>query len=266
MKEHYSSNHAKMKKLLLDEIPAGFAQRQLNDSRYISRKMLSVLSCLVREEGEQEATSKHVIATNGSITDIMKKDWGINDVWNRIVSPRFERLNNKSNTKNYGQRENKEGKLYFQTNIPLELSVGFSKKRIDHRHHAMDAIVIACTNRNIINYLNNISALSSLEKERIDLKHTLCIKVKTDDKDNYKWVFRKPWNSFTQDVANELDNIIVSFKQNLRVITKTNNRYTHYVNGKKIVDRQTKETVGLSVNQCTRPLYPDLSAYSKLNW
>lgn len=229
-----------MKKLLLDEIPTGFAQRQLNDSRYISRKMLSVLSCLVREEGEQEATSKHVIATNGSITDIMKKDWGINDVWNRIVAPRFERLNNKSNTKNYGQWENKEGKLYFQTNIPLELSVGFSKKRIDHRHHAMDAIVIACTNRNIINYLNNISALSSQEKERIDLKHTLCIKVKTDDKGNYKWEFKKPWNSFTQDVSNELDNIIVSFKQNLRVITKTNNRYTHYVDGKKIVDRQTR--------------------------
>lgn len=240
VKEHYSSNHAKMKKLLLDEIPAGFAQRQLNDSRYISRKMLSVLSCLVREEGEQEATSKHVIATNGSITDRMKSEWGINDVWNRIVAPRFERLNNKSNTENYGQWVNEKGKRYFQTNIPLELSVGFSKKRIDHRHHAMDAIVIACTNRNIINYLNNLSALSSNEKERIDLKHTLCIKVKTDDKGNYKWVFRKPWNSFTQDVANELDNIIVSFKQNLRVITKTNNRYTHYVNGKKIVDRQTK--------------------------
>ncbi len=238
VKEHYSKNHAKMKKLLLDDIPAEFTQRQLNDSRYISRKMLSVLSCLVREEGEQEATSKHVIATNGFITDKMKNDWGINDVWNRIVTPRFERLNNKSCTKNYGQWV--EGKRYFQTKIPLELSVGFSKKRIDHRHHAMDAIVIACTSRNIINYLNNISALSSKENERQDLKYTLCTKKYTDDKSKYDWVFKKPWNSFTQDVANELDNIIVSFKQNLRVITKTNNRYTHYVDGKKIVDRQTK--------------------------
>lgn len=240
VEKHYSHNHAKMKRLLLDDIPEGFVQRQLNDSRYMSRKMLSILSCLVREDGEQEATSKHVIATNGSITDRLKREWGINDVWNNIVSPRFDRLNKKSGTTNYGQWVNEEGKRYFQINIPLELSVGFSKKRIDHRHHAMDAIIIACTTRSIINYLNNIAALSSKDKERYDLKHLLCTKVKTDDRGNYIWRFNKPWDNFTQDVATELNNIIVSFKQNLRIITKANNYYTHYVNGKKIVDHQTK--------------------------
>lgn len=240
VQKHYSANRTKMKKLLLDEIPKGFAQRQLNDTRYMSRKMLSILSCLVREDGEQESTSKHVIATNGAITDKMKSEWGINDVWNRIVAPRFERLNKKSSTDNYGQWVNKDGKQYFQTNLPLELSSGFSKKRIDHRHHAMDAIVIACTSRNIINYLNNVAALSPEDEERKDLKQKLCTKVKTDDQGNFIWRFNKPWDSFTQDVAAELDTIIVSFKQNLRVITKTNNHYTHYVDGKKIVDRQTK--------------------------
>ncbi len=229
-----------MKKLLLDDIPEGFIQRQLNDSRYMSKKMLSILSCLVREDGEQEATSKHVIPTSGAITDRLKRDWGINDVWNNIVAPRFERLNEKTGTHDYGEWVNKDGKRFFQTNIPLELSVGFSKKRIDHRHHAMDAIVIACTNRNIVNYLNNIAALSSKDEERHDLKRKLCTKVKTDDCGNYTWRFKKPWDTFTQDVGAELDGIIVSFKQNLRIITKMSNHYTHYVNGEKVVDKQTK--------------------------
>ncbi len=240
VQQHYANNRTKMKKLLLDDIPEGFILRQLNDSRYMSKKMLSILSCLVREEGEQEATSKHVIPTNGSITDRLKKEWGINDIWNKLVSPRFERLNEKSGTQDYGQWVNKDGKRFFQTNIPLELSVGFSKKRIDHRHHAMDAIIIACTNRDIVNYLNNVAALSSKEKERFDLKQKLCTKVKTDGKGNYIWQFNKPWETFTQDVATELSSIIVSFKQNLRIITKMSNYYTHYVNGKKVIDKQTK--------------------------
>lgn len=240
VQKHYAGNRTKMKKLLLDDIPKGFVQRQLNDSRYMSRKMLGILSCLVREKGELEATSKHVIATNGSITDRMKREWGVNDVWSHIVAPRFVRLNEKSDTSAYGQWVKKDGKRYFQTDIPLDLSVGFSKKRIDHRHHAMDAIVIACTSRNIVNYLSNIAALSSKEEEPHDLKRTLCTKVKTDDHGNYTWRFNKPWDSFTQDVAAALNGIIVSFKQNLRVITKANNRYTHYVDGQKVTDRQTK--------------------------
>ena len=39
-----------------------------------------------------------------------------------------------------------------------------------------------------------------------------------------------------------LQNIIVSFKQNLRVINKTTNHYLHYENGKKVSTSQTKGT------------------------
>lgn len=126
--------------------------------------MLSILSCLVREDGEQEAISKHVIPTNGAITDRLKKEWGINNVWNQLIAPRFERLNSISGTQDYGQWVNKNGKKIFQINVPLELSAGFSKKRIDHRHHAMDAIIIACSSRELVNYLNNVAALSSKTK------------------------------------------------------------------------------------------------------
>lgn len=240
VKQHYASNRSKLKKLLMDEIPDGFIQRQLNDSRYIVRKALEIFSHLVREEKEQETISKNVIATNGSITTRLKKDWGMNDVWNDIIAPRFERLNRITKSEAFGSWVNKGGKRYFQTNIPLELSRNFSKKRIDHRHHAMDAIVIACTTREHVNYLNNSAALSSKKDMRYDLQHKLCDKVKTDANGNYVWRFRKPWETFTQDAHETLDGIIASFKQNLRVINKMTNYYWKYVDGKKRLVRQTK--------------------------
>ena len=177
-----AGNKGKMKKLLMEDIPDNFIERQLNDSRYIARKTIAILSKLVREENEAEATSKNVIVTTGKITDRLKKEWGVNSVWNDIIAPRFQRLNSLTGTNNYGKFVSRNGKQYFQIDVPLEISRGFSKKRIDHRHHAMDAIVIACTTRNHVNYLNNKAALSSEKDLRYDLQHKLCTKVKTDDR------------------------------------------------------------------------------------
>jgi CRISPR-associated endonuclease Csn1 len=252
VKTHYSKSRIKMKKLLMEDIPEDFIQRQLNDSRYISKVVKNLMSNIVREKDEQEAISKNVLASNGAITSVLKQDWGLNDVWNEIITPRFERLNELTQTKKFGEWTNKEGKRVFQTQIPLELQKGFSKKRIDQRHHGLDAIVIACASRNHINYLNNESALGKnkmkeeKDKKRYDLKHKLCYKKYNDDtKENYKWLFYKPWENFTQDAKEKLLEIVVSYKQNLRVINKTVNHYQTWKadeNGKLVKDlsRQTK--------------------------
>lgn len=231
VKEHYSYNPVKMKKLLMEDIPEQFIQRQLNDSRYISKFIKSLLSNIVREEGESEATSKNIIVCNGSITDRLKKDWGVNDVWNKIILPRFLRLNEITNSDHF-TTTNTNNKII--PTMPLDLQKGFNKKRIDHRHHAMDAIVIACANRNIVNYLNNESASKNAKISRQDLRQILCKKTKTDNLGNYQWLIDKPWDTFTQDMYSILSNIIVSFKQNLRIINKTTNHYIHYENGKKV--------------------------------
>ena len=241
VKQRYAHNKTKMKKLLMDDIPDGFIQRQLNDSRYMSKKIISILSNIVREDGEKEATSKHIIVTSGAVTDRLKKEWGIKDVWNDIIAPRFKRLNKLTDSNNYGMETEKEGRQYFQINVPIELSAGFSKKRIDHRHHAMDAIIIACTTRNHVNFLNNSTAASDRKDIRRDLQHTLCTKTKTDSNGNYVWRFNKPWDTFTQDTRQELEGIIVSFKQNLRIINKMSNYYQHYVDGRKTIGRQNKD-------------------------
>ena len=237
VKDNYSRNPAKMRKLLMEDIPEQFIARQLNDSRYISKLVKSLLSNIVREEGEQEEVSKNVIVCTGDVTDRLKKDWGINDVWNKIILPRFLRLNELTGSDRYTS-VNTSGNVIPA--MPLELQKGFNKKRIDHRHHAMDAIVIACVNRNIVNYLNNESASKNAKISRYDLQRLLCDKQKTDDKGNYRWFIKKPWDTFTQDVYRALQDIIVSFKQNLRVINKTTNRYQHYENGKKTMVPQKK--------------------------
>ena len=237
VKDNYSRNPAKMRKLLMEDIPEQFIARQLNDSRYISKLVKSLLSNIVREEGEQEEVSKNVIVCTGDVTDRLKKDWGINDVWNKIILPRFLRLNELTGSDRYTS-VNTSGNVIPA--MPLDLQKGFNKKRIDHRHHAMDAIVIACANRNIVNYLNNESASKNAKISRYDLQRLLCDKQKTDDKGNYRWFIKKPWDTFTQDVYRALQDIIVSFKQNLRVINKTTNRYQHYENGKKTMVPQKK--------------------------
>ena len=237
VKDNYSRNPVKMKKLLMDDIPEQFITRQLNDSRYISKLVKSLLSNIVREEDEQEELSKNVIVCTGSVTDRLKKDWGINDVWNKIILPRFLRLNELTGTTRFTS-VNADNKVIPA--MPLELQKGFNKKRIDHRHHAMDAIVIACATRNIVNYLNNESASKGAKISRYDLQRLLCDKQKMDDKGNYRWLIKKPWDTFTQDVYVALQDIIVSFKQNLRVINKTTNHYQHYENGAKKMVPQTK--------------------------
>ena len=48
VKEQYAKSGIKMKKLLMDDIPEQFIERQLNDSRYISKVVKGLLSNIVR--------------------------------------------------------------------------------------------------------------------------------------------------------------------------------------------------------------------------
>ncbi|MFI2744238.1 type II CRISPR RNA-guided endonuclease Cas9 [Zhouia sp. PK063] len=228
VKEHYSKNRGKRNKLLLDEIPEKMIERQLNDTRYISKFVSNLLSNIVRAEKNDEGiNSKNLVPGNGKITGILKQDWGLNDIWNELILPRFERMNQLTNTEDYTSI-NTNGKII--PTVPIELSKGFNKKRIDHRHHALDALVIACATRDHINLLNNRYAKS---KERYDLQYKLRNTKKWQDKNGTlkdKFTsFKMPWKNFTVDSKNQLEKTIISFKQNIRVINKATNKYERYV-------------------------------------
>ncbi len=248
--KYFKKNKAKLNKLLSEDIPEGFIERQLNDSRYISKVVKGLLSNIVRENNEKEATSKNLVPVTGIITSKLKQDWGLNDKWNELVTPRFERLN-KLITKDgeelstdfgywdYQKDENGKniGKRFFRTQVPDEISKGFNKKRIDHRHHALDALVIACCTKRHTNYLG---ALNS-EKNNYGLRDSL---LKKSDKGHYTKHFLIPWKGFTIETKNQLEKTIISFKQNLRIINKTNNKTWQWVNKnghlKKELVKQTK--------------------------
>ena len=236
VKKHYAKNRSKKAKLLLEEIPEKMIERQMNDTRYISKYISGVLSNIVRvEDGTDEGVnSKNIVPGNGKITTTLKQDWGLNDVWNDLILPRFERMNQLTSSTDFTAWNENHQK--FLPTVPIDLSKGFSKKRIDHRHHAMDALVIACATKEHVNLLNNQSAKS--DTKRYDLKKKLMKfekAVYTDAKTGKRierdvpTKFLKPWENFTADARNSLENIIVSFKQNLRVINKATNYYEKYV-------------------------------------
>lgn len=65
------------------------------------------------------------------------------------------------------------------------------KNRADHRHHAIDAVVIALTNRSLFHKLSRLSAQSlSFDKSRFDVP--------------------LPWDGFYDDVYEKIDQVIVS--------------------------------------------------------
>lgn len=237
----YAANKAKREKLMMEDIPDTFIARQLNDSRYMSRYILSLLSRIVRDDDEQESTSKHVIPVNGAITDRLKQDWGVNNKWNELILPRFERMNKITGTGDFTY-VNKEGKVV--PTVPINQMKGFNKKRIDHRHHAMDAIVIACTTRSHVNLLNNESARTGNREMRYALSSKLRRKedVVIDGVKKTVFKFYMPWDSFPADVLSTLQGIIVSFKNKVRIIQKSANKYTRFVEKdgvkNKVVDRQ----------------------------
>ena len=240
VRKTYAGNRTKMRNLLLEDIPDEFINRQLNDSRYISRYIMSLLSNIVREEiapgmYEEETNSKNLIVCNGSITTRLKKDWGLNDVWNSIILPRFVRMNEICGTDKF-TCTNSEG--HIVPDMPDDLLRGFNKKRIDHRHHAMDAIVIACATRSHVHLLNNEAAKSDNVKIRHQLSRKLrrYEKIIIDGKEReVAKEFLKPWPTFTQDVKSALEAIIVSFKQNLRIINKATNRYISYYDENRVL-------------------------------
>lgn len=247
VKEHYAKNKTKQQNLLLEEIPESMIARQMNDTRYISKFISSLLSNIVRADKEDDGVnSKNLIPGNGKITTVLKKDWGMDAVWNDLILPRFERMNQLTNTDAFTYWNGQYQKFLPVDYSPID-SKRIEKKRIDHRHHAMDALVIACMTRDHVNLLNNQSAKS--ETSRYDLQNKLRNKSKElwiDKKTNEQVErdvfkeFKKPWDNFTIDARNALDTVVVSFKQNLRVINKATNNYQKWVekNGVKV-----KETV-----------------------
>lgn len=207
----------KLKNLLTTEVPEDFIERQINDTRYITRKVSELLYPFVKEkEKENVKDNAGLVFTIGSITSDLKREWGLNNVWKEIIKPRFERLEKITEQQVIFSDNENPNKFHF--NIPEQPS--FNEKRIDHRHHALDALIIAATTREHIRYLNSLNAVDN-NQELLKVKRTL-VKGKIRD-------FKLPWKDFTKEAKEKLNETIVTFKNKKspidQIISKPTNKY-----------------------------------------
>jgi len=211
-KNMYGQNKIKYKNLMRTEPPYDFAQRQLNNTRYIARKLYELLDPFVREKEEVAARSKNLVPMAGGITHELRNDWGLHKIWKKLLSPRFQRMNELTGTDDYYQ---KNGQRIDLSGYENEL------KRLDHRHHAIDALTVACTTRQHIQYINSLRA----ENTRYQLRKVL---FDQDEKGNYQG-YRLPWKGFPEEAEKNLNEVVISFKNRVRVINKTINFHQKYV-------------------------------------
>jgi len=192
---------SKFKKLMmpLSEIPDDFIDRQMNETRFISREIKGLL----------EKVCRNVYSSTGTVTSKLRHLWGWDDV---LMNLQIDK---------YREHELTEW-ITYETNgqsHEVERIKGWTKRE-DHRHHAIDALSIACTKQGFIQRMNSLNAehtrdemfnetrgkdygkkLSSLEKYLVD---------------------QKPYDTAT--VQKKAAGILVSFKAGKRVATKSVNK------------------------------------------
>ncbi len=176
----------------------GFIDRQLRESQYIARKSKEIL---------QQICNK-VTSTEGSVTAALRKLWGWDDVLMNLQLPKYSDLGQtvtKEWTSDHGKRKHQKEEIANWT------------KRDDHRHHAIDALVIACTQQG---FIQRINTLNSSEVRNEMLKELEDSKARYNERltllENYL-TEKKPFGS--SEVASEADKILVSFKAGKKVAT-----------------------------------------------
>ena len=196
----YFSGHkiskTKYNKLLMpaNEIPDDFIDRQLRESQYIAKKAKEILL----------GVCYNVFATSGSVTDFLRHTWG----WDTVLHTL-----NLSCYKKGGLTEMVEIEHRGQKHLE-ERIVGWNK-RLDHRHHALDALTIACTKQGYIQRLNNLSSLKDVPFESTD-KQGEQYREKLSRLERY--IISQPHFS-TAEVLAAVENILISFKAGKRVAT-----------------------------------------------
>jgi CRISPR subtype II RNA-guided endonuclease Cas9/Csn1 len=244
---HFSGS--KRKNLLAIKVPEDFVIRQIKETQYISIR--------VKEELNKIVGNANVNVSTGGITDYLREQWGLTEKFKYALLSRYERIKQDVAEEEFERyrkdleekkKEFKElGKPFHETVLDKEhytkkflsdyivrknnkLLIKGWTKRIDHRHHAIDALVVALTEPRHIQRLNDLNKelqkfLDEHRKEFLPefegspsemLEEILSLDIAKqkaifDKIENFRKI-NTPWNGFTEDVARALSKIIVSQK------------------------------------------------------
>lgn len=222
---------------LKKDIPTDFLERQLRLTQYISRQAMSILQQGIRR----------VAASEGGVTARLRSLWGYDDILHSLNLDRYESMGETELVPKHPNSEEDES---------MKCRITDWSKRKDHRHHAIDALVVACTRQGYIQRLNRLSS----EADREEMRHeTELRKEPTADKLSLleRWLSQRPHFS-VQDVSDKVAEILISYPKPKRTHTWGRNRYK-----KKTADGKEKTCIQ------TRVLVPrgelmEASLYGKI--
>ena len=140
----------------------GFQERQLNDTRYLSK--------IAKQYLAQICDSNKIKVANGKLTALLRHNWGLNSILNKQEEENFDP---------------ETGEVLAKKPV--------KKTRDDHRHHAVDALVIAMTETRLLQQISRDNSRGhDLDRLIINLP--------------------SHWNRFREDAAEAIEKIIVSHK------------------------------------------------------
>lgn len=168
-----------------------FLARQLRETQYITKKAREILLDVC-----------HVVrTTTGGITDFLRHEWGWDEVIQDSRLPQFREI---EKTKRIWIRKGTQEK---------EVIVDWDKRK-DHRHHALDALVVACTRQSHIQRINTLNQLLDANPDRRQ-------RLLQAGRDKY---IAGPAPLSHARVLEAIDRVLISFKQGNRVATKSRNK------------------------------------------
>ncbi len=161
------TNRGKLDRFLLSDAKEleGFSSRQMNDTRHTSVLAGRLLETLYggRDIVEATGTRQVIFASSGKVTATLRRSWGLEGILQDIV--------------------------------PVAPGESRGKPRVDHRHHAIDAITIALTSQRVIQEMARTASLEPWQEGSRSWRKIVA-----------------PWKNFVESIRPHIEQMIVSHR------------------------------------------------------
>ena len=211
-------SYSKRQRLLMlpKDLPEDFIERHLRLSQYISREAQGILRKGIRL----------VSASEGGVTAKLRQLWGYDNILRDLNLERYRSMG-----------ETEVVTVEHRDGQRTDERIKDWSKRKDHRHHAVDALIVACTRQSYIQRLNRVNAEADRQEMDAFIKeqqqeHKLSKKEKLSLLEH--WLIRQP-HFTTKEVMKHVEEILISFRPGKRTVTRGRNVYKR--SGKTDVQR-----------------------------